>query len=44
VVERATGQPVWTKTIRRSIDPRDARDVGKTIDEALHGIPWASRR
>jgi hypothetical protein len=43
VVDRATGQALWSKSVHGEIDPRDAHAVGKLLDEALEGVPWASR-
>ena len=35
LVDRATGMPLWVKTVERSIDPRDARAVRALVDAAL---------
>jgi hypothetical protein len=37
LVDRATGAPLWVKTVEREIDPRDAGAVRALLDGALDG-------
>lgn len=41
LLDRATGQLLWTKVVRGDADPRDSGDVAKLTAEALDGEPWA---
>ncbi len=42
LVDRATGAPLWVKTVERRIDPRDACAVRKLLDAALDDAAgWA---
>ncbi len=44
VLDRATGRTVWSKAVRADVDPLDAAEVAKLVDQALAGERWASRR
>ena len=44
VVDRVTGETVWSKAVRADADPLDAVAVAKVLDEALAGQGWAHRR
>jgi hypothetical protein len=35
LVDRATGTPLWVKTVEKEIDPRDAKAVRALLDGAL---------
>ncbi|HYG69536.1 MAG TPA: hypothetical protein VD838_17815, partial [Anaeromyxobacteraceae bacterium] len=41
LVDRRSGRPIWTRTVREEIDPRDAAAVARAVDRALQGQPWA---
>jgi hypothetical protein len=41
LVDRRSGQPVWTRTVRDEIDPRDPAAMARAVDGALAGEPWA---
>jgi hypothetical protein len=41
LVDRRTGKPVWTRTVRDEIDPRDHAAVARAVDRALAGEPWS---
>lgn len=41
LVDRRTGNPVWTRTVREEMDPRDEAAVARAIDRALAGEPWS---
>ena len=43
VIDRATGETVWTKAVRADADPLDAAAVAKVLDAALAGQDWARR-
>jgi hypothetical protein len=42
LVDRATGQPRWRKTIEREVDPRSAPAVKRVLDEALVAADWTA--
>jgi hypothetical protein len=44
LVERRTGQPVWTKVVHGDGDPRDARAVSRALDEGLRELGLARAR
>lgn len=41
LVDRATGQLLWSKAVKADEDPLDPRAVGKVLDQAFAGIGWA---
>jgi hypothetical protein len=41
VVDRRSGQPVWTRTVREEIDPSDPAAMARAIARALASKPWA---
>lgn len=44
LIDRATGQLLWSKAVKREADPLDAGDMAKLLDEALKDVSWAPRR
>jgi hypothetical protein len=44
LVDRATGQLLWTKAVRADEDPLDPKEVSKLLDEAFAGVEWARRQ
>lgn len=40
LVDRHDGTPLWTKVVRREVDPCDARAVRRVVDDALAGGEW----
>ena len=40
LVDRRDGTPLWTKVVRREVDPCDARAVRKVVDAALAEGEW----
>ncbi|MGZ6125156.1 MAG: hypothetical protein ACXWLR_09360, partial [Myxococcales bacterium] len=43
LLDRATGQLLWSKAVNADADPLDATAVSKVLDEAFGGVSWARR-
>ena len=43
LLDRATGQLLWSKAVSAEADPADAKAMAKLVDHALAGQPWARR-
>jgi hypothetical protein len=39
VVDRATGNVLWTRRVKSGADPRDHGEVARLLDEALADLP-----
>jgi hypothetical protein len=39
VVDRATGNVLWTRRVKSGADPRDRGEVARLLDEALADLP-----
>jgi len=43
LLDRATGQLLWSKAVSAEADPTDAKAMAKLVGHALAGQPWARR-
>jgi len=43
LLDRATGELLWSKAVSAEADPTDAKAMAKLVDHALAGQPWADR-
>ena len=43
LLDRATGQLLWSKAVTDDADPMDAKAVAKLLDDAFAGQSWARR-
>jgi hypothetical protein len=44
LLDRATGQLLWSKAVSAEADPTDAKAMAKLVNHALVGQPWAHSR
>jgi hypothetical protein len=43
LLDQRTGRTLWSKVVRRDVDPRDAREIAAVVQEALADQAWAQR-
>jgi len=43
LLDRATGELLWSKAVSAEADPTDPKAMAKLVDRALAGQPWAHR-
>src|SRR5438874_1010243 len=43
LLDRATGELLWSKVVSAEADPTDPKAMAKLVDRALAGQPWAHR-
>jgi hypothetical protein len=44
LLDRATGQLLWSAAVKADADPLDPRAVTQVLDQAFLGVAWAPRR